>query len=137
MGKSSILRNLDQAARPLIAYVNLQAKDQFRRVHSGFAAGTGGSHLRRSEAGAQMRRSHSRLLINQHARLGADSIQSLMEQVRAALNDSGLILALTNSKRSKRPCATEKVGKEIYQFCAPRHRNVDPVVFGGLHRLDK
>ena len=61
-----------------------------------------------------------------------------MEQVRTALGDSGLILALDEFEAIEEAVHDDKVGQEIYRFL--RAWSQEPgitLVFGGLHTLDE
>jgi hypothetical protein len=140
MGKSSILRNLDQAAPGrAIAYVNLQGE-------TSFVASTADLLLALADRiYAEVRRARPNLALNQPP---ADRFTTpasaqihfnrFMEDVRAALGETGLILALDEFEAIEDAVRDGKVGKEIYQFL--RAKTQEPwitVVFGGLHRLDE
>ncbi len=140
MGKSSILRNLDQAAPGrVIACVNLQGE-------TSFVASTADLLLALADRiYAEVKRARPEAALtqppaDQFTTPASAQIQfnRFMEQVRTALGDSGLILALDEFEAIEEAVRDGKVGKEIYQFL--RAKTQEPwitVVFGGLHTLDE
>ncbi|CAG0927164.1 hypothetical protein TFLX_00398 [Thermoflexales bacterium] len=140
MGKSSILRNLDQAAPDrIIAYVNLQGE-------TSFVASTADLLLALADRiYAEVKRARPTATLTQppteqFTTPAAAQIQfnRFMEQVRATLGVTGLILALDEFEAIEEAVRDGKVGKEIYQFL--RAKSQEPwitLVFGGLHTLDE
>jgi hypothetical protein len=140
MGKSSILRNLDQAAPGrVIAYVNLQGE-------TSFVASTADLLLALADCiYAEVKRARPEAVLTQPP---ADQFNTpaaaqvqfnrFMEQVRTALSNIGLILALDEFEAIEEAVRGGKVGQEIYQFL--RTKSQEPwitLVFGGLHTLDE
>jgi hypothetical protein len=141
MGKSSLLRNLDQAAPPgsIVAYVDLQGETSFvastadllagmaNRIYSAVRRALPDSGLARPEADAFTTPARAQLLFDQ-----------FMEQVRDVLNGRRLILALDEFEAIDYAVRNHKIGRDIYTFL--RARKQEPwlaFVLGGLHTLDE
>jgi hypothetical protein len=141
MGKSSILRNLDQVAPQgsIVVYSDMAGETSFiestgdlllgladrifyaaRRACSSATLATPDPEAYRTQAQAQLH------------------FNRLLEGVRDALGGASLILALDEFEAVQRAVENQKVGKEIYQFL--RAKTQEPwlaLVFGGLHTLDE
>jgi hypothetical protein len=140
MGKSSILRNLDQAAPGrVIAYVNLQGETSFIASTSDLLLALADriyAEVKRARPKTALTQPPSDQFTTQFA--AQTQFNRFMEQVRTALGNSGLILALDEFEAIEEAVRDGKVGKEIYQFL--RAKTQEPwitVVFGGLHTLDE
>jgi AAA+ ATPase superfamily predicted ATPase len=140
MGKSSILRNLDQAAPDrLIAYMNLQGETSFVATTADLLLALADriyAEVKRARPEAVLDQPPTDQFTTQFA--AQTQFNRFMEQVRTALGDSGLILALDEFEAIEEAVRDKKVGKEIYQFL--RAKTQEPwitVVFGGLHTLDE
>ena len=141
MGKSSLLRNLDQAAPSgsIVAYVDLQGETSFvastadllaglaNRIYSAVRRALPDSGLVRPEADAFTTPARAQLLFDQ-----------FMEQVRDVLAGRRLILALDEFEAIDYAVRDHKIGRDIYTFL--RARKQEPwlaFVLGGLHTLDE
>jgi hypothetical protein len=141
MGKSTILRNLDQVAPQgsIVVYSDMGGETSFveptgdlllgladriyyatRRACSTAALLAPDPEAYRTQAQAQFH------------------FNRLLESVRDLLAGGSLILALDEFEAVQRAVENQKVGKEIYQFL--RAKTQEPwlaLVFGGLHTLDE
>ncbi|HID54791.1 MAG TPA: hypothetical protein EYP41_22485 [Anaerolineae bacterium] len=141
MGKSSILRNLDQVAAPhsLIVYADLAGE-------TSFAASTGDLFLGLADKiYFTLQETYPDAALpqpdpTQYSRPAQAAIQfnRLLAQVRAILDQNTLILALDEFEAIDHAVADGKIGADIYQFL--RTKTQEPgltFVFGGLHTLEE
>jgi hypothetical protein len=141
MGKSSILRNLDQVAPQgsVVVYTDMAGETSFvgstadlllgladriyatvRRVYGDIASPEPDPETYTTQARAQFQ------------------FNRLLEGVRQTLDGCILILALDEFEAVERGVEENKIGQEIYQFL--RAKTQEPwlaLVFGGLHTLDE
>jgi hypothetical protein len=141
MGKSSILRNLDQVAPrdSVIVYVDLAGETSLVESTADLLLGLA------IKLQAAVRRVHPQAVLavpdsSRYASAGKAQLQfdQLTEQVRDVLSGSKLILALDEFEAIDRAVAAGKIGPDIYQFL--RTKTQDPLftfVLGGLHTLDE
>jgi AAA+ ATPase superfamily predicted ATPase len=141
MGKSSILRNLDQVAPrdSVIVYVDLAGETSLVESTADLLLGLA------IKLQAAVRRVHPQTVLavpdsSRYASAGKAQLQfdQLTEQVRDVLGGSKLILALDEFEAIDRAVAAGKIGPDIYQFL--RTKTQDPLftfVLGGLHTLDE
>jgi hypothetical protein len=141
MGKSSILRNLDQVAPAgsLVVYADMAGETSFvastadlllglaDRVHAALRRAYPGVALPAPDPGAYDTAARAQFQFNR-----------LLESVRDILAGGTLILALDEFEAVEKAVEEGKVGAEIYQFV--RTKTQEPwltLVFGGLHTLDE
>jgi hypothetical protein len=141
MGKSSILRNLDQMAPQgsIVVYVDMAGETSFIESTSELLLGLADRIYHAA------RRACPTLTLptpNPEAYSTQGQAQfhlnRLLDGVRDALVGGSLILALDEFEAVERAVEGQKVGKEIYQFL--RAKTQEPwltLVFGGLHTLDE
>jgi AAA+ ATPase superfamily predicted ATPase len=141
MGKSSILRNLDQAAPQgsIVVYADLAGETSFIESTSDLLLGLADRiyhAARRAYPAAPLPKPDPREYSTQAQ--AQFQLNRLLEGVRDALVGGSLILALDEFEAVERAVENQKVGKEIYQFL--RAKTQEPwltLVFGGLHTLDE
>ena len=141
MGKSSILRNLDQVAPPVsvIVYVDMAGETSFvastadlllelaNRIYTAVRRAYPEARLPEPDPETYNTPPRAQFQLNQ-----------LVERVRDALAGHTLILALDEFEAVEYAVEADKIGKEIYQFL--RAKTQEPwltLVFGGLHTLDE
>jgi hypothetical protein len=141
MGKSSILRNLDQVAPQgsLVVYADMAGETSFiestsdlllglaDRIYYATRRACSAPTLLAPDPGAYSTQAQAQFHFNR-----------LLEGVRDTLAGGILILALDEFEAVERAVENRKVGKEIYQFL--RAKTQEPwltLVFGGLHTLDE
>lgn len=141
MGKSSILRNLNQAAPPesVVVYADMAGETSFvestpdlllglaDKICTALQSLASSKGITRPDPAAYNSLSSA-----------AREFNRFTEQTRAALNGQALILALDEFEAVERAVEAGKIGKEIYQFL--RAKTQEPwitLVLGGLHTLDE
>jgi hypothetical protein len=141
MGKSSILRNLDQVAPQgsVVVYADMAGETSFVSSTADLLLGLADriyAAVRRANSGAVIPAPDPEDYATQ-AR-AQFQLNRLLAAVRESLDGSILILALDEFEGVERAVDDKKVGKEIYQFL--RSKTQEPwlaLVFGGLHTLDE
>jgi hypothetical protein len=141
MGKSSILRNLDQVARPgsLIVYADMSGETSFVKSSEDLLLNLADrlyGAARRAYPEASLAEPDADAY-NSPARAQRE-FSRLAEQVREVLQGQTLILALDEFEAIERAVEEGRVGREIYQFL--RAKTQEPwltLLFGGLHTLDE
>jgi hypothetical protein len=141
MGKSSILRNLDQVAPQgsIVAYADMAGETSFIECTGDLLLGLAD----RIYHAARRTYPTARLPAPDPKDYGSQAqaqfqLNRLLEAVRDALVGGSLILALDEFEAVERAVENQKVGKEIYQFL--RAKTQEPwltLVLGGLHTLDE
>ncbi len=141
MGKSSILRNLDQAAPPgsVIVYADMAGETSFVESTADLLLGLA------DRIHAAVRRAYPATKLSEPDPDACSTppraqfqFDRLMEQVREALGGRTLILALDEFEAVEQAVKAGKIGIEIYQFL--RTKTQEPwltLVLGGLHTLDE
>lgn len=141
MGKSTILRNLDQAAPPnsIIVYADMAGETSFvastgdllltlaDRLHLTLQSHFPEAHLHAPEESQYATPAQAQRHFNR-----------LTEQIALLLNGRTLILALDEFEAIEKAVEAGKIGTEIFQFL--RTKTQEPwltLVFGGLHTLDE
>lgn len=141
MGKSSILRNLDQVAPPgsVVVYGDMAGETSFieltadlllalaDRIYHAVRRSHTGSALPEPDPDDYDTQARAQFQFNRLLHVASD-----------ALAGGTLILALDEFEAVERAVQSGKVGKEIYQFL--RAKTQEPwlaLVFGGLHTLDE
>jgi hypothetical protein len=141
MGKSTILRNLDQVAPQgsIVVYSDMGGETSFvestgdlllglaDRIYYATRRACSAATLPAPDPEAYRTRAQAQFHFNR-----------LLESVRDLLAGSSLILALDEFEAVQTAVENQKVGKEIYQFL--RAKTQEPwlaLVFGGLHTLDE
>ncbi|MCB0014103.1 MAG: ATP-binding protein, partial [Anaerolineales bacterium] len=141
MGKSSILRNLDQAAPPgsLIVYADMGGETAFvsstadlllglaERIYRAAAGAFPAGGLPEPEPADYDSPARAQFQFNR-----------LTGRVHELLNHQTLFLALDEFEAIERSVKEGKIGADIYQFL--RSKSQEPwltLVFGGLHTLDE
>ena len=140
MGKSSILRNLAQAApeKTIIAYADMQGETSFVASTEDFLLGLADRlyyAVEQTYLGA-LSQPHPDDY-NSPAR-ASRSFHVLTDNIRPLLDGQSLILALDEFEAVEKAVVAGKIGPEIYQFL--RSKSMEPgltLVFGGLHTLDE
>jgi len=141
MGKSSILRNLDQAAPPgsLIVYADMAGETSFVASTADLLLGLADklyAAVRRAFPDAPLAEPGPENF-NTPAR-AQFQFDRLLGQARETLNGVPLILALDEFEAVERAVNEGKIGKEIYQFLRTKTQEGGvTLVFGGLHTLDE
>jgi len=141
MGKSSILRNLDQVAPPgsVVVYADMAGETSFVATTADLLLGLA------DKVYAAVRRAYGHGAIPEPdpedyttpAR-AQFQLNRLLERVRETLGGRILVLALDEFEALERAVEEGKIGPEIYQFL--RAKTQEPwlaLVFGGLHTLDE
>jgi hypothetical protein len=141
MGKSSILRNLDQVAPhgSVVIYADMAGETSFVESTADLLLGLA------DKIYVAVRRSYGDLAVPEpdpeaYATQSRAQFQlnRLLEGVREALNGRILVLALDEFEGVERAVEQNKIGREIYQYL--RAKTQEPwlaLVFGGLHTLDE
>jgi len=141
MGKSSILRNLDQAVRSggVIVYIDLAGETSFIESTADLLLGLA------NKLTMAVRRAYPNVALTApdgSAYTSASKAQlqfdQLVEQVRDVGAGATVIFALDEFEAIDRAVASRKIGADIYQFL--RTKTQDPLftfVLGGLHTLDE
>jgi len=141
MGKSSILRNLDQVAPQgsVVVYADMAGETSFvgstadlllglaDRIHTAVRRVYPETALPEPDPETYATQARAQFQFNR-----------LMEGVRDTLAGRILILALDEFEAVEKAVEDKKVGREIYQFL--RAKTQEPwlaLVFGGLHTLDE
>ena len=141
MGKSSILRNLDQAAPPgsVIAYVDMQGETAFVESTADLLLGVADrihAAVRRAYPDANPPQPDPALFST--SATAQREFNRFTDRVREALSGHTLILAVDEFEAVERAVEAGKIGREIYQFV--RSKTQEPwvtLVLGGLHTLDE
>lgn len=141
MGKSSILRNLDQAAPPgsVIAYVDMQGETAFVESTADLLLGVAdriNAAVRRAYPEADLPQPDPALFTTSAS--AQREFNRFTDRVREVLSGRPLILAVDEFEAVERAVEKDKIGKEIYQFV--RAKTQEPwitLVLGGLHTLDE
>jgi hypothetical protein len=141
MGKSSILRNLDQVAPQgsIVVYADMAGETSFVESSSDLLLGLADRiyhAARRAYPAAQLPAPDPKEYGSQAQ--AQFQLNRLLEGVHDALAGGCLILALDEFEAVERAVENQKVGKGIYQFL--RAKTQEPwltLVFGGLHTLDE
>jgi AAA+ ATPase superfamily predicted ATPase len=141
MGKSSILRNLAQAApeKTIIAYADMQGKTSFVESTAGLLLELADQIVLALNAvyPEQVIPQPNEADYNNPER-AQRALNQLTAQVRQRLGHKSLILALDEFEAVEKAVVAGKIGPEIYQFL--RSKSMEPgltLVFGGLHTLDE
>ena len=141
MGKSSILRNLDQVAPrgSLVVYADMAGETSFVESTADLLLGLADRiyHSARRACPAAPLPAPDPHDYGSQAQ-AQFQFNRLLEAVHDALAGGSLILALDEFEAVERTVQDHKVGKEIYQFL--RAKTQEPwltLVFGGLHTLDE
>jgi hypothetical protein len=141
MGKSSILRNLDQVAPPgsAVVYADMAGETSFVESTSDLLLGLADRiyHTTRRACPAATLPQPEPEAYGTQAQ-AQFQINRLLEAVRDALVGGILILALDEFEAVERAVENHKIGQEIYQFL--RAKTQEPwltLVFGGLHTLEE
>jgi AAA+ ATPase superfamily predicted ATPase len=141
MGKSSILRNLDQVAQPenLIVYADMDGDTSFvestadflltlaDRMHTVAKRAFPQAHLPEPDPAHYDNNRDATLQFNR-----------LAESIHELLDGHALILALDEFEAIERAVAAGKIESDIYHFL--RSKTQEPwltIIFGGLHTLDE
>jgi hypothetical protein len=141
MGKSSILRNLDQVAPQgsVVVYADMAGETSFvestadlllgmaDRVYTAVRRAYGDGSIPEPDPETYATQARAQFQFNR-----------LLERVREALDGHILVLALDEFEGVERAVEEGKIGREIYQFL--RTKTQEPwlaLVFGGLHTLDE
>jgi AAA+ ATPase superfamily predicted ATPase len=141
MGKSTILRNLDQVAPPgsVVVYADMAGETSFvastadlllglaDRIYTTVGRSHPAAELPEPDPDAYATQARAQFQFNR-----------LLAAVRDTLAGCILILALDEFEAVERAVEQEKIGKEIYQFL--RAKTQEPwlaLMFGGLHTLDE
>jgi len=141
MGKSSILRNLDQVAPQgsIVVYADMAGETSFVESSGDLLLGLADRiyhAARRAYPAAPLSPPDPKDYSSQAQ--AQFQLNRLLEGVCDALAGGSLILALDEFEAMERAVEHQKVGKEIYQFL--RAKTQEPwltLVFGGLHTLDE
>ena len=140
MGKSSLLRNLDQAEPDsAIVYVDLAGETSFVDSTADLLWGLANklhSTVRRAYPHASLTPPDSAAYIT--ASKAQIQFDLLAEQIRDIVQPRSVILALDEFEAVDKAVAAGKIGPDIYQFL--RTKTQDPLfafVLGGLHTLDE
>lgn len=141
MGKSSILRNLDQAAPPgsVIAYVDMQGETAFVESTADLLLGVADrihAAVRRTHPDADLPQPDPALFST--SATAQREFNRFTDHVREVLKGHTLILAVDEFEAVERAVEAAKIGREIYQFV--RSKTQEPwitLVLGGLHTLDE
>ncbi|MCA9963662.1 MAG: AAA family ATPase [Anaerolineales bacterium] len=141
MGKSSILRNLDQAAPPgsLIVYADMMGETSFVESTADLL------FTLADKIYSAVRQQYPTADLTDPARADYSSpsqaqrqFTRLANQVQPVLGDQTLILALDEFEAVEAAVAAGKIGHEIYQFLRTKtQERWLTLVFGGLHTLDE
>jgi hypothetical protein len=141
MGKSSILRNLDQVAPrgSVVVYADMAGETSFVDSTADLLLGLADRiyNAARRACSAPAFSEPDPDAYNTPAR-AQFQFNRLLEGVRDALTGGSLVLALDEFEAVQKAVENQKVGPEIYQFL--RAKTQEPwmaLVFGGLHRLDE
>ncbi len=141
MGKSSILRNLDQVAPQgsLVVYADMAGETSFIESTSDLLLGLADRiyHTARRACSAPALPTPDPEAYSTQAQ-AQFHFNRLLEGVCDTLGGGNLILALDEFEAVERAVENQKVGKGIYQFL--RAKTQEPwlaLVFGGLHTLDE
>jgi hypothetical protein len=141
MGKSSILRNLDQVAPQgsVVVYADMAGETSFvattadlllglaDRVYTAVRRAYGDGSIPEPDPDTYSTQARAQFQLNR-----------LLEGVRETLSGRILVLALDEFEGVERAVEEGKIGREIYQFL--RAKTQEPwlaLVFGGLHTLDE
>ena len=141
MGKSSILRNLDQVAPQgsVVVYADMAGETSFvestadlllglaDKIHMAVRRSYGDEAVPEPDPEAYTTQARAQFQLNR-----------LLEGVREALDGRILVLALDEFEGVERAVEQNKIGREIYQYL--RAKTQEPwlaLVFGGLHTLDE
>ncbi len=141
MGKSSILRNLDQVAPQgsVVVYADMAGETSFvestgdlllglaDKVYTAVRRRYGEGAIPEPDPEAYTTQARAQFQFNR-----------LLERVRETLAGRILVLALDEFEGVERAVEEGKIGREIYQFL--RAKTQEPwlaLVFGGLHTLDE
>jgi AAA+ ATPase superfamily predicted ATPase len=141
MGKSSILRNLDQVAPhgSVVVYADMAGETSFiastanlllglaDRIHTATQRAYPDAGLAEPDPETYATQARAQFQLNR-----------LLEGVHNILAGRTLILALDEFEAVEKAVEGEKIGREIYQFL--RAKTQEPwlaLVFGGLHTLDE
>lgn len=141
MGKSTILRNLDQVAPKgsVVVYADMAGETSFVESTADLLLGLADriyNAARRACPSAML--SEPDPATYSTAARAQVQFNRLLESVRDLLAGGSLILALDEFEAVQRAVENQKIGKEIYQFL--RAKTQEPwmaLVFGGLHTLDE
>ncbi|HSR32801.1 MAG TPA: hypothetical protein VLY63_19740 [Anaerolineae bacterium] len=141
MGKSTILRNLDQVAPQgsVVVYSDMAGETSFVGSTADLLLGLA------DRIYATVRRAYGDIASSEpdpetYATQAQAQFQfnRLLEAVRQTLDGAILILAMDEFEGVERAVEEKKIGREIYQFL--RTKTQEPwlaLVFGGLHTLDE
>ncbi|MCA9996339.1 MAG: ATP-binding protein [Anaerolineales bacterium] len=141
MGKSSILRNLDQVAPPgsLIVYADMMGETSFVESTADLLftlADKIFSAVRQHRPTADLTDPNSADYSSPSQ--AQRQFNRLASQVQTVLGDQTLILALDEFEAVEAAVAAGKIGREIYQFLRTKtQERWLTLVFGGLHTLDE
>jgi AAA+ ATPase superfamily predicted ATPase len=141
MGKSSILRNLDQVAPQgsIVVYADMSGETSFvastadlllglaDRIYAAVRRAYGDGAIPEPDPETYTTQARAQFQFNR-----------LLEGVRETLSGRILVLALDEFEGVERAVEEAKIGREIYQFL--RAKTQEPwlaLVFGGLHTLDE
>jgi AAA+ ATPase superfamily predicted ATPase len=141
MGKSSILRNLDQVAPQgsVVVYADMAGETSFvesttdlllalaDKIYIAVRRSYGDGAIPEPDPEAYTTQARAQFQLNR-----------LLEGVRETLDGRILVLALDEFEGVERAVEEGKIGREIYQFL--RAKTQEPwlaLVFGGLHTLDE
>jgi hypothetical protein len=141
MGKSSILRNLDQVAPQgsVVVYTDMAGETSFvestadlllglaDKIHMAVRRSYGDGAVLEPDPEAYATQARAQFQLNR-----------LLEGVRETLDGRILVLALDEFEGVERAVEQNKIGREIYQYL--RAKTQEPwlaLVFGGLHTLDE
>jgi hypothetical protein len=141
MGKSTILRNLDQVAPQgsVVVYADMAGETSFVASTSDLLLGLADriytSALRLYPGLETAEPDPEGYATQARAQF---QFNRMLERVRQSLGDRILVLALDEFEAVERSVEEGKIGREIYQFL--RAKTQEPwlaLVFGGLHTLDE